>query len=345
MKLAIIGAGVTGLAAAHRLHSAVPPLEIVVFEKSKAVGGRVATRRFNGATFDHGAQYIKTPSLPLHELLTKELAHETLHDIPLPVWTFDRDNRIAPGDPQQNAEKKWSYEEGNTQLAKELARNLDVRFDQRISRLARAEAGWALWTEDNNNVYQADAVLLTPPAPQTAEIIADSDLPSEVRDALAAELAKVIYRQILTVTLGYPRRPRPRPYYALVNSDKQHPISWLAFEHLKAGRKTAGQGVYILQMGPAWSSEHWDDAPNVLAAAGAELLTALLSQPLRSPLWSNRQAWRYALPDGRADFDTLNAALPGLFFAGDFTAGLGRVHLAIEQGWAVAERLQAYLTP
>jgi hypothetical protein len=31
-----------------------------------------------------------------------------------------------------------------------------------------------------------------------------------------------------------------------------------------------------------------------------------------------------------------------LFFAGDYTAGQGRVHLAIEQGWRVAEVISAW---
>lgn len=335
MKVMIIGAGVAGLAAAQRLRTLKLGLEIVIYEKSRGVGGRVATRRFNGATFDHGAQYVKTPSAPLRELLTKTLGHDLLHNIDLPVWTFDREGKISPGDPKLMSELKWSWEEGNTQLAKELARGLDVRFGQQVTRVERSGDRWSIWAGEQD-LDHADAVLLTPPAPQTAALIEASNLGGETTTRLTTELGKVQYRPCLTITLGYPRRPRPRPFYALVNTDKQHPVSWMALEHVKEGRKTAGQGIYILQMAPQWSRDHWDDQPEQLAQEAAQLLTDLLDQPLRSPLWSNRQGWRYALPDGRADAAVLNAVLPGLYFAGDYTAGQGRVHMAIEEGWGAA---------
>ncbi|MGB3543788.1 NAD(P)-binding protein, partial [Rubrivirga sp.] len=71
MRLAIIGAGPAGLAAAHALGSDSgsrpgPALEVVVFEKSRGVSGRAATRWRDAADlegepfrwrYDHGAQY------------------------------------------------------------------------------------------------------------------------------------------------------------------------------------------------------------------------------------------------------------------------------------------------
>ena len=59
--------------------------------------------------------------------------------------------------------------------------------------------------------------------------------------------------------------------------------------------------------------------------------------------WSDAQRWRYALPAGQADFARLNGTGSGLYFAGDFTAELGRVHLAIESGWRAAELIAGEL--
>jgi renalase len=344
MKLAIIGAGLAGLVAAHTLQREQPAIEIVVFEKSRGVGGRAATRRLHGASFDHGAQYIKAPTPELEALLRAGSAGATLADIGLPVWIFDRHSQIAEGDPVQNNDPKWTYSDGITRIAKELARKLDLRLQTRISRIGQANGSYLLFDEQDSIVGAADAVLLTPPAPQTHDLIAASALPPGAQQTILAQLAGVSYRPCLSVTLAYPPLLRVRPFYALVNSDRQHPISWLAFEHLKPGRPSGDQHLVIAQMAPQWSRDHWNDPLPLLTEQVGALTSALLDENLSTPLWSDRQGWRYALPDGRADFDTLNSALRGLFFAGDYTAGQGRVHLAIEQGWQVARRIAATLS-
>lgn len=342
MELGIIGAGMAGLTAAHWLHENCPDITITVYEKSRGVGGRAATRRLHNAVFDHGAQYIKAPSGELAALLQEKLPHDSLVDIALPVWTFDRDNAIQAGDPAQNRDPKWTYRDGITRLAKELARNLQVRAETRVHHIVQANPAFAMLDDQNTVIATMDAVLLTPPAPQSYTLIANSPLPEAARKVLLHELARATYRPCLTFTLGYAPVLRDRPFYALVNSDKQHPISWLAYEHLKPGRNMNGQHVLIAQMAPQWSSDHWNDAPDAAAAHVAGLISDLLDEDARAPQWFDRQGWRYALPDSGCDFQLLNQALPGLFFAGDFTAGQGRVHRAIEEGWRVAEYMAQY---
>jgi len=56
----VIGASWAGLVAAHALAGAGH--EVVVLEKSRGPGGRSATRRRDGARFDHGAQYFTARS-------------------------------------------------------------------------------------------------------------------------------------------------------------------------------------------------------------------------------------------------------------------------------------------
>ncbi|MBN1666669.1 MAG: NAD(P)-binding protein, partial [Anaerolineales bacterium] len=52
----ILGAGMSGLMAANRLQQA--GVETLLLEKARGVGGRMATRRFGGGVFDHGAQFF-----------------------------------------------------------------------------------------------------------------------------------------------------------------------------------------------------------------------------------------------------------------------------------------------
>ena len=60
MTIAIIGAGMTGLSCARLLADAGKAP--VVFDKSRGLGGRLATRRAGALRFDHGAQFVTARS-------------------------------------------------------------------------------------------------------------------------------------------------------------------------------------------------------------------------------------------------------------------------------------------
>ncbi len=345
MNLAIVGAGMAGLSAARELRQRRPDVSITIYEKSRGVGGRVATRRRDGFVFDHGAQVIKAQDGEIDRLLHAELPTEGLRRLEQPVHVFHADGTIAEGDPTLNAEPSWFYASGLNQLGKLLAAGLDVQREVRIAALRReAKTGrWMLFDAHGAHVGTADAVLLTPPAPQTAEILAMSDFDPALRDMLVRELIHVPYRRCLTLTLAYDRVIE-RPFYALVNVDRQHPIAWLALEHTKgAERCPPGQSLVIAQMAGHFSTQHWETPADELAAAVIEMISMALGEDFSQPVWYDRQGWRYALPDGVARADVLNSAVTGLFFAGDYTVGLGRIHLAIKSGQDVASVIEAWL--
>jgi len=52
----VIGAGMAGLACARRL--AAEGAHVLVVDKARGAGGRASTRRGDGTSFDHGAQYF-----------------------------------------------------------------------------------------------------------------------------------------------------------------------------------------------------------------------------------------------------------------------------------------------
>jgi predicted NAD/FAD-dependent oxidoreductase len=147
------------------------------------------------------------------------------------------------------------------------------------------------------------------------------------------------------VALAYPRRPE-LPWYALINSDRRHPIAWLACEHVKPGRAPAGVGLLMAQMAPAWSERYWDALPKGTYGHGLPdailavhmLLRPLISADLGAPLWADAHRWRYALPDAACG-PAADGGRAGIYLAGDMLPGQGRVHLAIESGWAAAERI------
>ncbi|MCG8348087.1 MAG: FAD-dependent oxidoreductase, partial [Chloroflexales bacterium] len=277
-QIAIVGAGMSGLAAARLL--AQNGLRCTIYEKSRGVGGRAATRRVDDCIFDHGAQYVKAPSSTLHNLVMNSADPDGFppEDIRRPVWVFDAAGTIAEGDPAQNSDPKWSWRSGVTALGKTLATGLTIRFETSVARLARANSAqqYALFNNDGIALDFADAVLLTPPAPQTAAILGASDIDSDLRQLFVNELSGVTYRRCISITFACARRP-VLPWYALVNTDRQHPISWLACEHDKAGHAPDPIALLTAQMSHEWSVAHWDAlTPGTFGADGVTLPPAIL---------------------------------------------------------------------
>ena len=341
--IAIIGAGVSGLAAAHTLQDA--GYSVTLYEKSRGVGGRAATCARDGFTYDSGAQYIKGGSPTSDALITGRFRAADLLNIVKPVWIFDAQGHIQEGDPQQNADPKWNYNSGLSALSRAMAHGLDIHVETRIVRVKNTDNGWQLYDAAENLVGTAQRLLITIPAPQASELIAASEMEPALREAVVQHLNKASYNPLLSVMLGYQPQPEARPYYALVNTDKAHPVSWLAWEHEKSPlRSPPHTGLLIAQMAPRYSRDHWQTSDHDIYTDVARIVAALINEPLPEPIFTDIQRWRYALPAEKADASTLNAlTMPhNLAFCGDAFVG-GRVHLALEHGLAVAHAYLSYL--
>jgi renalase len=338
-SVAIIGAGCGGLAAAHILRD--HGYRVVLYEKSHDVGGRATTHRNAGFTYDDGAQYIKYGTPESMALVTTRFRAPDLIDIEKPVWIFNQACQIQEGDPQQNAEPKWSYRSGLITLARQMAQDLDIRLNTPITSLQQTERGWQLFTEHEVTPEYFTNVLITIPTSQAIELLKASQFTSEIQPAAYQHLSAARYNALISVALGYHPQPQERPYYALVNTDKAHPISWLAWEHEKAPERVPAEtGLLIAQMAPQYSQEHWQAADAEIVHEVAGLVANLIDEPLPAPIFTDVTRWPYALPAAKASASALNKlTLPiGLAFCGDAFVG-GRIYLALEHGMAVARQI------
>ena len=359
MRLAIVGAGPAGLAAAHALRDA--DVRVTVFEKSRGVSGRAATRWRDGEDlggrpfrwrYDHGAQYLSPEADSEVARLIRDVVPEAdLVAIDGEVWPFDDDGTFRPDRARTDPGLRWTLRDGVADLGRRLGDatpGLDLRLQTRVTGLVRAGDSWTVEVEDAEAVPGFDAVLITAPAPQAADLLRASRLGDADGAALADALDGADYRSQFSVVWAFDRPvDRPAGVYALVNAAEhgaeggEHAVAWLAVESDKPNRAPAGASLLIAQMAPSWTEAHYDDDRADVVAAATEAVAGLLG-PLPDPLWTDTQRWRYALPNDRADPETLRAASGhGLFFAGDFTADKGRVHLALQEGLDVAERILA----
>ena len=274
-------------------------------------------------------------------MITERFRADDLLDIAKPVWIFDAQGHIQEGDPIQNADPKWNYRSGLITLARQMVKGMNIHLATCIAHLEQGDNGWQLYDTAGNAACTCERLLITIPAPQTIELIKASQIASNLPESIVAHLQKARYNPLLSVMLGYSPVPKSRPYYALVNTDKAHPVSWLAWEHEKSPARTPhNTGLLIAQMAPQYSRERWQKSDAEIILDVANRVATLIDEPLATPLFTDIQRWHDALPTEKADATALNTlTIPhGLAFCGDAFVG-GRVHLALEHGMSVAQSL------
>ena len=149
-KIAIIGAGIAGLACAR--HLAQAGVQAVVFDKGRGIGGRVATRRAGDLRFDHGAPYVVAKGDDFAKCLRGLIG--TGHAAP---WTDGFGDTWTVGRP------------GMSGIAKGMAVGLDVRLGTQITAINADNAGWRL--HHDSAEYAASHVVMTLPQPQVVGLL------------------------------------------------------------------------------------------------------------------------------------------------------------------------------
>ncbi len=181
---------------------------------------------------------------------------------------------------------------------------------------------------------------LSPPAPQTTALLRSAAWESDVRDSLVDAVDDVPYRTIWTGIFHYPFELEV-PYYALVNTDKDHEIGWISREECKPGHVPDGESLLIVQANHDWSVDRFDEDPEANLEELAELTADVIGDDrLRDPDWTDHQGWRHALPEAGVDREPLERAeASGLYCLGDWVAGEGRVHAALRCGLEVGAQV------
>ncbi len=340
-RIGFVGAGAGVASSAFVVDQTLPEAELTVFEKSGGLCGRAAARRHGPITYEYGANYLKDDDERVTELVTETLDDEGLVDITEPVWTFDSDGAISEG--RDADDHKWTYRDGITQLAKRLFGRTDATVHRRtrVEIIERCGEQWHLEDSDGDTWGPFDALVVNPPAPQTATLLDAAVWDAPLRNTLVDAIEAVPYRSVWAAVLGY-ERSLEVPYYALVNADKAHDVGWIAREECKPGHIPDGESVLIVQSNHEWALEHYDDEPDANVEELAVQTAAIIGEDwLSEPSWTDHQGWRYALPEdgvNRGPIDTA-AREHDLYFVGDWVAGEARLHAAIRCGLDTGERI------
>lgn len=318
----IVGAGLAGLLAANTLQAAGK--SVIVVEKARGVGGRLATWRLGPGRGDYGAQFftVREPEFKkfVDEWREAGLAFEWARG-----WAAEGESGADDGFP------RYAINGGMTAVAKHLAQNLTLHNQTKLEKINLVGDGWEAVAE-NGRSYQCRALLLTPPVPQSLALLNAGMVQLAVEDRAA--LGKVAYAPCLSGLFwveGGVLLPEPG---ALQRPEA--PVSFLADNQRKG---ISPEATIITAHANPMMSKIWYEAPK------GELV-GLFMRALRPFLGKNSTVkghhihrWRYALPTVIHPQRTLLAAgLPPLAFAGDAFNG-PRVEGAALSGLAAAKAL------
>ncbi len=356
-RIAIIGAGLSGLACAQQLLQA--GYAVTVFEKSRGVGGRMSTRRVSDEPdneeadywqCDHGAQYFTARDPQFVRQTNQWLAAGVIS-----VWSPTLHSfGIKPdsGQSQQSAGvTRFVGVPGMTAPVRQLASELSVRLQSRVIAVSKQAQHWMLAIEDDSTLAGPfDQVVFALPAQQVDDLLAASaDVPAAFVNAARQSTQQHPLSPCWALMLDY-REKLPVSFdAAFVNALADAPLhrdhtacaqlSWIARDSSKPGRP-AGE-IWVLHASTTWTQAHLDDEQqqvfqSMLGALNS--LTGVDAQRYHPRSWRLHR-WRYAQAlqiNNTPGF--IWHAEPGLGVCGDWL-NKGRVEGAWLSGYQLAQAL------
>ena len=314
-EVLVIGAGLAGLVAAGELQKA--GLTVRVLDKGRGVGGRLATRRIGDAIFDHGSPCLDLEGGRLPDRWWRERLGPT---------------RVEWGPTQEipgaTVPCRWRGAPSMSAVAKHLALGLDVVLGTTLTSLRAEGSRWIASTTDGTG-FEAGAVVLTPPVPQSLSLLEAGgvDLPPQLR----ARLAAIEYDRCLTVmaVLEGPSCIPPPGGLALDSG----PLAWISDNQAKGISPVPSATLHATAR---FSLENWDrdrmETGRLLVGAASEWIGSSVRD-------LQVHGWRYSRPRILDEEPCVVAGLqPPLVLAGD-AYGPGGIEGAALSGLAAARAI------
>lgn len=302
-RIAIIGAGIAGAALARDL--ADGGLTPDIFEKSRGVGGRMATRRRDSVQMDHGAPWFAGEPAAFAATVADWRARGI----------------VAPGAAGDVGQP------GMSAPAKDLLSDLPVAFAARVTGLSREGTAWRVQLEaETRGPY--DMVLSAAPGPQIAPLFAAAGV------ALPG-LDQVTYHPGWTLLVAW-----DKPVALCPGDPQDQLIAKLIHDGAKPGR--SGH-AWVAHARDDWAAQHLEGDPSEAEARLAAALDRLSGAPLPPPVYRAAHRWRYARTATPLGQPCLWRPGDGVGLCGDWCLG-PNVGDAVVSGRALAAEVLAHLS-
>lgn len=275
VKIAVIGAGLSGLTFS-RLASS--QCKISLFEKSRGVGGRLATRRAPPFSFDHGAQYFTVKNNAFMEFL-KPMIDEGVIQTWRPKFVEIHGNKVIR---ETNWSDEYSHYVGTPSMnaiAKFLVKDIDINLESTITHLERKRDLWQIYSDDNM-LGEFDWLICTAPAEQTYNIT-HKYVPSNFNFPTMQPCYSMMLGFAHDIELGFDAA-------FVLNKD----ISWISKNNSKPHR--SNDVCFLVNSTNKWANDNIDidktQALNYLFEEFKDTINVKLPKPTHMAI----HLWRYA---------------------------------------------------
>ena len=246
-KVAIIGAGVAGLACARALRAA--GIEALVYDKGRGPGGRCSSRRSPFGRFDHGAQFFTVRS----DRFAAQVDEWRAAGVVAP-WggrhVVIEDGEATP----YEGDERWVGAPAMNAFVRHEAEASEAQFGLRLGQPTRQQDGprWLLRGEGGRAAWQADWVVVATPAEQAANLLPGSAHGGS--DALIGEARGARAVPTWTLMAAF-EGGDAAPFDAA--SIKEGDLAWASREASKPDRDEGAR--WVAHASGAWTEAHLED--------------------------------------------------------------------------------------
>ena len=319
-RLGIIGAGIAGLTLARAMADCA---DVRIFEKSRGVGGRMATRRTDTVAFDHGAQYFTVRN----ERFRAELDMAQAAGVIQP-WTGAMVT-LPEGDPVEQSRAETTRYVGSPSmnaLAKAMALGLDIQAEAHVEAITGTAGAWFLEIGGRRE-GPFDWVVAAAPAPQSALL-----LPGEFMHHAA--LAHARMNACFTLMIRQTEDAK-LPFAAARVNDPI--IGWISRNNTKPGRPD--EPCLVVNATAEWSDAHLEEPLDDVRQRMLEAVRRYVPISQHESEAAMIHRWRYANVERPAGQLFLLDDVSRLAACGDWCIA-GRVEAAFLSGAALGDALK-----
>ncbi|MGB3626095.1 MAG: FAD-dependent oxidoreductase [Henriciella sp.] len=330
MKIAIIGAGMAGLAAARPLTAAGHHIRL--FDKGRGPGGRLSTRRaetsLGECRWDHGAQYFTARGEAFRTTIETLLAEGSVRE-----WTPRLATIKAAGTswlvetepPREGGDAIYVGAPAMNSVIKALAEGLDIEWGRRVSAIEPGPDGKTLIFEDGSREGLFDIVISAIPAEQAGDLL-ESAAPG-----LAEQAERTRSAPCWAVMLAFEHKVPVDWDGAKIEGA---PLSWVARNSAKPGR--GGIDSWVLHASPEWSKANVELGRDEVTDQLTTVFRDMTGAP--APVFKAAHRWLLAMVEQAAGSPFGWDSETGIATIGDW-----RIAPRVEAAWQSGHSLAAFL--